>query len=134
MSCLPPIAIPSLVISANPLVINAAKLLSPKSISVAIPAQKAIMFFNAPPSSTPITSSDVYTLIFSFMNVSCTKLRTSSSFEAITIAVGIPTETSSAWLGPENIPYFEFGISCSIIWLSVHSVSASKPFAHIIIG
>ena len=40
-------------------VINAANVLSPKPIPAATPAQNAIMFFNAPPSSTPFTSLDV---------------------------------------------------------------------------
>ena len=44
------------VISFKPRVINAALALSPTFRPSHIPAPRAIMFFNAPPSSTPIIS------------------------------------------------------------------------------
>jgi hypothetical protein len=46
---LPPNLTVSLDISDNPLVIKAAKVLSPKFNPLTIPEQKAIIFFNAPP-------------------------------------------------------------------------------------
>ena len=59
VSFCPPNSTPSLDNSANPLVINAANALSPNPIPAAIPAQNAIIFFKAPPNSTPLTSYDV---------------------------------------------------------------------------
>ena len=57
---------------------------------------------------------------------------TSSYFEAITIAVGIPNDTSSAWLGPDNIPIFVFGNSSSKTSVKVFRVPPSKPLEQII--
>ena len=51
--------LPSLIISAKPLVIIAALVLSPKPIPSDIPDIIAITFFVAPPSSTPTMSSFV---------------------------------------------------------------------------
>ena len=48
-------------------------------------------------------------------------------------AVGIPSETSSAWLGPDNPPIFKLGNSSSTISFNVYNVSFSNPFEHIII-
>ena len=91
-----PSSTPNLLISVNPLVINAANELSPKPNCAAIPAQNAIIFFNAPPNSTPFTSLEVYNLIIGLLKASITFSLTTSSFEAITQAVGISKETSSA--------------------------------------
>ena len=96
MSFSPPNATPSLVSSPNPLVTNAANVLSPNPIPLATPAQKAIMFLSAPPNSTPFTSLEVYILISGHINVSCTISKISLSSEAITNTVGIAIETSSA--------------------------------------
>ena len=109
-------------------------MLSPNFCPITIPAQKARIFFNAPPNSAPFTSSDVYILRTSFINVSCTSFNKSLCFEAITNAVGIPIDTSSAWLGPESPPILEFGSSSSTTSFNVYSVSFSNPFEHIIIS
>src|SRR5688572_19552222 len=60
--CSAPIATPSLVISASPLVMRAARALKPRPNPSAIPVATAITFLSAPPSSTPMTSVCVYTL------------------------------------------------------------------------
>ena len=52
-----PQATPSRAISVRPRVIKAALVLSPKPKPSAIPTAKAMTFFKAPPSSTPMTSS-----------------------------------------------------------------------------
>ena len=49
----PPIFTLNLAISESPLVSSAANVLSPNSNPVIIPAQNAIIFFNAPPNSVP---------------------------------------------------------------------------------
>ena len=59
VSFCPPNATPNLDNSASPLVIKAANVLSPKPIPAATPAQNAMIFFKAPPNSTPFTSLDV---------------------------------------------------------------------------
>src|SRR5699024_5611985 len=81
-NCFAPKLTPNLVISANPRVISAALALSPKFKPSEIPAPNAIIFFNAPPSSTPITSSLVYTLKFSLKN----KCWVSSAFFILLLA------------------------------------------------
>lgn len=59
----------------------------------------------------------------------------SSSFDATTITVGIPIETSSAWLGPYYYaPILASGISCFITSSNGNNVSLSNPFEQIIIG
>ncbi len=67
-----PILVPRRAISARPLVIKAAFALSPYPRPSEMPAPNAIIFFNAPPISTPITSELVYTRKLPFMNKSCT--------------------------------------------------------------
>ena len=52
-----PSVAPTSEISANPRAISNALAFSPRSISVAMPAARATMFFSAPASSTPTTSS-----------------------------------------------------------------------------
>ena len=64
----------------------------------------------------------------------CIKSKTSLSLEATTIAVGTPTDTSSAWLGPDKTAILQPGISLSTTSSNVDKVSFSKPFEHIIIG
>ena len=107
--------------------------MSPSPIPAATPAQNAIIFFNAPPSSTPLTSFEVYTLKFSFMNISLNSFAIFSSSAAITIAVGTALETSSAWLGPDRTASFTFGISCLNTSSNDNNVSFSNPFVHITI-
>ena len=58
----------------------------------------------------------------------------SSLLFAITIAVGIPIETSSAWLGPDRTPNLTSGNSSFTTTSNVFSVTGSNPFEHIIIG
>ena len=57
VSTLPPSLVPILTISAIPLVIRAAFVLSPYPNPSHTPAANAIIFFTAPPTSTPIKSS-----------------------------------------------------------------------------
>ena len=102
VSAFPPIAIPNLDISVIPLVISAALVLSPKPRPSDIPAANAIIFFNAAPISTPITSLLVYSLKLGFINSFCIIFAISFSSVAMTQAVGIHLPTSSAWLGPDN--------------------------------
>ena len=56
----------------------------------------AIIFFNAPHISTPLTSVLVYALRQVLANISATLYAVSSFSEAQTMAVGIPAATSSA--------------------------------------
>ena len=53
----PPMATPSRVSSVRPLVMTAARVLSPTESPWAMPQASAITFFSAPPSSQPMTSS-----------------------------------------------------------------------------
>ena len=114
--------------------IKAANVLSPNPIPAATPLQNAIIFFNAPPNSTPLTSSDMYILMFSDINVFWIKFKTSWCLEATTKTVGIPIVTSSAWLGPDNTPTLAFGNSSNITSSSVFKLSFSNPFEQIITG
>lgn len=90
------------------------------------------MFFSAPPSSTPFTSSHVYILKWSLVNSFCTRSFTSLCFDATTNAVGTSSDTSSAWLGPERTAIFEFGSSSFATSSKVFRLSFSKPFEQII--
>ena len=95
-------ATPSLPISAIPLVISAALVLSPYPRPSHIPAPKAIIFFSAPPSSTPIKSGLVYTLRDGLIKISWTFCAYFMSSQAATKVVGMYLETSSAWEGPDK--------------------------------
>src|ERR1017187_4993261 len=99
-----PQATTSLVISASPRVISAATVLYPKSIPNRTPAAMATMFFKAPPSSTPMTSSLVYTRKLGSLNSRCTRAASSLSDEAMVMAVGSPFATSLANVGPLMAP------------------------------
>ena len=70
VSACAPMATPRRVISTSPLVISAAFVLSPQPRPSRIPQQRAITFLREPPSSTPIISSEVYTLNAELMNMS----------------------------------------------------------------
>ena len=63
VSARPPIATPNRTISAKPRVINPARAFKPKPNPSVIPVAIARIFFTAPPTSTPITSSVEYTRI-----------------------------------------------------------------------
>ena len=67
------------------------------------------------------------------MKISLISSAAFKSSAAITIAVGTPFDTSSAWLGPDKTASFTFGISSFITSSNVDNVSFSKPFVHIII-
>ena len=76
----------------------------------------------------------VYTLNLSDIKASCIIHAISLDFAPTTAVVGIPTDTSSAWLGPESmvtIPLSPFSASnsLSIISVSVIRVSSSIPLA-----
>ena len=120
-----PIARPSRVISAIPLVISAALVLSPYPKPSAIPAASAITFFNAPPIHIPRTSGLMYTRNTLLINIFC---KYSASFllaVPITQVVGIPLPTSSAWLGPDNTATTACGISSFVTSHNVFKDSSS---------
>ena len=71
-----PHATASRVISAIPRVISPAAELYPSPTPAATPAAIAITFLSAPPSSTPITSDDVYSRSVSDETSRCTSAAT----------------------------------------------------------
>ena len=122
-----PRAIPRRAISAIPRVINAASALSPHPSPAATPAASAMTFFSAPPNSTPITSSLVYTRKYGAIKASCTKRAVSLSSLATTFKVSKPRPTSSACEGPLITAIFACGISEAITWDILKYVPSSKP-------
>ena len=114
VSTAPPIFTPSLAISAIPLVMSAAFVLSPYPIPSAIPAARAMTFFKEPPSSIPSISGLVYTRNTSLANICCRYSAVFSVFAPTTTVVGSPLPTSSAWLGPDRTATSACGISSSI--------------------
>ena len=72
----------------------------------------------------------MYTLNFSFINTSCNIEAISSFSPAITTAVGINCDTSSAWLGPDNAATLLSGKISFITSVYNFSVSFSIPFEH----
>ena len=62
-----------------------------------------MIFFVAPPSSTPITSVLPYTRKLGPPNAFCNMQIASSCWLATTVAAGKLRPTSSAWLGPDKI-------------------------------
>ena len=98
----PPRAVASRVISARPRVIRAAMVFEPSPSPSHAPAAIAMTFFTAPPSSTPVTSTLVYSRNVGPENSSCTLAVSSRSAEAITTAVGSLLATSRANEGPES--------------------------------
>ena len=93
------------------------------------PAAKAIIFLTAPPISTPIKSSLVYTLNLLVMKRSWTFLAISICFEDTTTVVGISWATSSAWLGPDNTTIGLLGNSSSMTSDNLFPVPSSIPLA-----
>ncbi len=89
-------------ISARPRVTSAAWALGPSPMPSTTPAAMAITFFNAPPISTPTTSSLPYTRRKRPRNSSCTSATVRASAAATTTAVGMPLATSDAKLGPDR--------------------------------
>mmetsp|Transcript_28201 Transcript_28201/g.66145 ORF Transcript_28201/g.66145 Transcript_28201/m.66145 type:complete len:260 (-) Transcript_28201:159-938(-) len=112
---------PSLLISAHPLVTRPDMALVPSSSPSHIPAARAITFFTAPPTSTPITSWLVYTLKFSLENKSAQSLVRSTSSDAMTTAVATPSQISLANDGPDRKAYDRSSPSVS------RRMSAMKP-------
>ena len=80
-----------------------------------MPAPSAIMFLRAPPSSTPVMSSLVYTLNLSVLKTSCIIRESSLSAEAAATVVGSFLAISSAWEGPERTAYFTSVFICMAI-------------------
>ena len=134
VSGFPPIATPSLVISAIPLVIRAAFVLSPQPRPSLTPAARAMTFLSAPPSSIPKISGLVYTRKTDDINKFWMCSAVCLSFAPTTTVVGMPRLTSSAWLGPERTATFAIGSSCSICWDIVINVFSSMPFATLTIS
>ena len=129
VSMRPPIFTPRRLISVIPLVISAARVLSPKPMPSITPAASAITFLIEPPSSIPIISELVYTRNLSFINISWIISADSRFTEPATTVVGTPIATSSAWLGPDSTEISACGISDRMTSRSVQRVSFSMPFA-----
>ena len=113
--------------------------MSPSPKPSITPAASAITFFSEPPSSIPMISGLVYTLNLSDIKASCIMQAISLDFAPTTAVVGIPTDTSSAWLGPEStvtVPLSPFSASnsLSMISVSVIRVSSSIPLATLTTG
>ena len=72
--------------------------------AVEIPAASAMTFFSAPPSSTPMTSSLVYTRKVRAHQELLPLLEQRRVAATTTLVVGSPRPTSSAWFGPESTP------------------------------
>ncbi len=81
---------------------SAARELRPSPSPSAIPVATAITFLSAPPSSTPMTSSFVYTRKLGELSARCTRVAASGRSEAATTAVGWPCATSRAKSGPDS--------------------------------
>ena len=96
VSILAPLLKANLTISCNPLVIKAAFVLSPSLSPSTIPPAIAIIFFKAPPISTPFWSVELYILNFGG-TVKISRAYSEIPFSPpTTIAVGIPFAVSSA--------------------------------------
>jgi hypothetical protein len=67
---------------------------SPASNPSAMPAPKPMMFFNAPPSSTPMTSSLVYTRKELDIKIDWARSALERSSQAITVEEGFPCTIS----------------------------------------
>ena len=115
----PPMATPSLAISAIPRVMRAAFALSPYPRPSAIPAARATTFFNAAPVSIPSTSGLVYTRNTGLINVAWMYSAIFFLWDPATQSVGSPRLTSSAWLGPERTAASAIGSSSLMIWVIV---------------
>jgi hypothetical protein len=87
-------------ISASPRVISAARELWPNSRPSQMPAAIATTFLRAPPISTPMTSSVLYTRKRWFVKASCAACVKALLRPATSTAVGMPAATSLAKLGP----------------------------------
>ena len=123
-----PIAQPSLDISAIPLVISAAFVLSPYPNPSATPAASAITFLRAPPIHIPRTSGLMYTRNTLLINIFCRYSASDFLAVPITQVVGIPRPTSSAWLGPERTAIVACGTSSLVTSHNVLRVCSSIPF------
>lgn len=89
-------------ISASPLVMKAALALLPIFIPSQMPAPSAMMFFRAPPSSTPIMSLLVYTLKKEELSMFCTIYDDSWLLDATTVEEGFESIISWARFGPDS--------------------------------
>ncbi len=95
-----PSATPSRVISASPRVISVALVLSPSPMPSAMPTARPITFLTAPPSSQPTTSVLVYGRKYGVWQAVWSRLATTSSVQATTLAAGCRLAISRARLGP----------------------------------
>ena len=121
---------PSRVISARPRVIRVDLLFWPISMPSEMPAPRAMMFFRVPPSSTPVTSSLVYTRNLGDISVSWTSAVRSGFRPATTVADGFSSAISLARLGPERTQMpscISGGSSSSITWLMRLPSGVSSP-------
>ena len=120
---------PRRTISANPLVISAPRVLSPKPRPSSIPAASAITFFKDPANSTPTISFVVYTRKLGVRKRFWTFSANSILSDATVTAVGISRATSSACDGPDNVQipdlisdsqdgYAVILVDCLTLWVS----------------
>ena len=92
------------------------------------PVQRAMTFFRAAPSSTPMTSLLLYTRKWSLMNRSWTTSAAVWSGQAETTAVGTCRATSSAWEGPERTTTGHLSsVTSRMIWVMRREVPFSMP-------
>ena len=103
---------------------------SPAFMPSPIPAPRATMFLSAPESSTPKTSSLVYTR--KLVDISMVRdLSAASGFWlAMTVEAGLPAIISLARLGPDSTHTLECRLSGSsswITWLIRRAVGSSNP-------
>ena len=92
-----------------------------------MPVATAITFLSAPPSSTPTTSSLVYTRNAAALMAPCTSFAASSEELAATTAVGCPCATSAAKLGPLTATTSCPSASCATTSVIKANVSRSIP-------
>ena len=124
----PPAAHASRVTSARPRVMSAASALCPSPSPSTTPAAIAMMFFSAPPISTPATSSLPYRRKYGPRNSACTSSVAARFDDAASTAVGSCCATSDAKLGPERTTTGCAPTSCSMTSDIRSSVPPSRPF------
>ena len=127
VSGLAPSATPRRVISARPRVIKAARALRPRFMPSTMPVAIASTFLTAPPTSTPIGSVEVYTRRLSLWKAATACSVSATSVLAATSAVGWPSATSCAKLGPDKMPLRACGRKAWAISCPSRPVPFSKP-------
>src|SRR5207302_6907784 len=123
-----PSATPRRVISANPRVIRAARVLWPIPRPSRMPAARAMTFLSAPASSTPSMSVAEYTRKNPVENTCWARWATACSRAAATTAVGWRAYTSRANEGPDSTAIgVSFGRTSASTHEGVERRSGSRP-------